>query len=68
MEVEVTGTPEPTISWHKDNRPVESVLHAGYRMKHQGNCHTLIVDKGLLKFVFIKRIKILNKAKVFKMH
>lgn len=46
MEVEVTGTPEPTITWHKDNMPIESILKSSYRTKTQGNCHTLIIDKG----------------------
>lgn len=46
MEVEVTGTPEPTITWQKDNLPIESCLKTGYRTKTLGNCHTLIIEKG----------------------
>lgn len=46
MEVEITGTPEPTVSWHKDDQPLENILKESYRTKTQGNCHTLIIDKG----------------------
>lgn len=46
MEVEITGTPEPTVTWHKDDMPLESKLTDGYRTKTQGNCHTLIIEKG----------------------
>lgn len=46
MEVEVTGTPEPSVTWHKDDLPLDSALKEGYRTKTQGNCHTLIIEKG----------------------
>lgn len=46
MEVEVTGTPEPTITWFKDDVPVEQSLRSEHRIISQGNCHKLIIDKG----------------------
>lgn len=44
LEVEVTGTPEPTVTWYKDDVPIKS--SDLFRIIHQGNCHTLIIDKG----------------------
>lgn len=46
MEVEITGTPEPTVTWHKDGLPIEDALKDGYRLKTQGISHTLIFEKG----------------------
>lgn len=46
MEVEITGTPEPTVTWNKDDQPLENVLKEGFRTKTQGNGHILIIDKG----------------------
>lgn len=46
MEVEVTGTPEPTVTWYKDGQPVEDCLKNDYRVKTAGQSHTLIIDNG----------------------
>lgn len=46
MEVEVTGTPEPAISWYKDGVPVEESLKGNYKIKSMGQCHTLVIEKG----------------------
>lgn len=46
MEVEVTGTPEPTVTWYKDNIPIAQALQSGYKVKTVGNSHTLVIEKG----------------------
>lgn len=47
MEVEITGTPEPTVTWYKDNRPLKEVMTSEYRIKNVGIGHILVIDKGL---------------------
>lgn len=54
MEVEITGTPEPTVTWHKDGNAVEECLKDAARIKSQGQCHTLIIEKGSNLFKFRK--------------
>lgn len=47
MEVEVTGTPDPTVTWHRDGLPINEVLNKDdYRLKSMGYSHTLIIEKG----------------------
>ncbi|XP_011495830.1 PREDICTED: muscle M-line assembly protein unc-89 [Ceratosolen solmsi marchali] len=43
MEVEITGTPEPTVTWYKDDEPL---IKSEFRMKQQGNCYFLLIDKA----------------------
>lgn len=55
MDVEITGMPEPTISWFKDDRPIEQMMTTEYRLTQVGNCFKLIMENGL-KEIF-KKVK-----------
>ncbi|KAM7355886.1 zormin isoform 2-T2 [Cochliomyia hominivorax] len=46
MEVEVTGLPEPTVVWMKDEKPLNEAGLSQHRLLTQGNTHKLIIEKG----------------------
>ncbi|XP_044767051.1 titin isoform X2 [Coccinella septempunctata] len=62
MEVEVTGTPEPTITWFKDSVPVEQALTENYKIKSFGNSHTLVIEKADLKHSGRFMVRALNSG------
>ncbi|XP_043502049.1 muscle M-line assembly protein unc-89 isoform X6 [Polistes fuscatus] len=45
MEVEITGTPEPTVTWYKDDIPIKEQPPT-LRIRQQGNCYILQIDKA----------------------
>ncbi|XP_048515729.1 titin isoform X3 [Athalia rosae] len=45
MEVEITGSPEPTVTWYK-NDLVMREQSPGIRLKNQGNCYSLIIERA----------------------
>ncbi|XP_014601997.1 PREDICTED: uncharacterized protein LOC106785786 isoform X2 [Polistes canadensis] len=45
MEVEITGTPEPTVNWYKDDIPIKEQPPT-LRIRQQGNCYILQIDKA----------------------
>lgn len=46
MDVEITGTPEPQVTWFKDDRPLDKNLTSEYRIVQLGLCHKLILENG----------------------
>lgn len=47
MNVEVTGTPDPVVTWYKDDQQILGAIPGGpLRTKIQGNSYSLIIEKG----------------------
>ncbi|KAL0100113.1 hypothetical protein PUN28_019517 [Cardiocondyla obscurior] len=45
MEVEITGIPEPTVNWYKNDISINE-QPPKLRIIQQGNCYTLVIDKA----------------------
>ncbi|XP_064552464.1 uncharacterized protein LOC135438178 isoform X14 [Drosophila montana] len=46
MEVEVTGLPDPTVTWLKDDKPLKDAGISEHRLLAQGNSYKLIIEKA----------------------
>ncbi|XP_017842324.1 titin isoform X1 [Drosophila busckii] len=46
MEVEVTGLPEPTVTWLKDDKPLQDAGLSEHRLLAQGNSYKLIIERA----------------------
>lgn len=55
MEVEITGTPEPTVTWYKDDVHIKEQPPA-LRIRHEGNCYILQIDKGKYLVIILKSL------------
>ncbi|CAG2067136.1 unnamed protein product, partial [Timema podura] len=63
MEVEATGTPDPTVSWYKDDIKILGAVPGGkFRTKIQGNCYTLIIEKATPEYSGKYMVKAVNSA------
>nr|CAD7455194.1 unnamed protein product [Timema tahoe] len=63
MEVEATGTPDPTVSWYKDDIKILGAVPGGkFRTKIQGNCYTLIIEKATPEYSGKYTVKAVNSA------
>lgn len=50
MEVEITGIPEPTVTWYKNDILIDE-HPPKLRIIQQGNCYTLAIDKGIFLYL-----------------
>lgn len=50
MDVEITGTPEPQITWYKDDRLLDQTKSNDFKFVQVGNCYKLIFDNGLKNY------------------
>lgn len=48
LEVEVTGMPDPTVDWFKDDKPLGESGVSEHSLRNFGNTHTLVIEKGKL--------------------
>lgn len=46
MDVEVSGIPQPTVTWYKDDNPLLESNVSSHKITSSGNCHTLTIEKG----------------------
>lgn len=52
MEVEITGIPDPTVNWYKNDVPINE-RPPELRIIQQGNCYTLVIDKGIFPYIIV---------------
>lgn len=51
MDIEVSGTPQPTVTWYKDDKPLHETDISTHKITSSGNSHTLTIEKGKLFWI-----------------
>lgn len=54
MDIEVSGTPKPVVTFYKDDMPIDEANISKHIITSNGNSYTLIIEKGL--FVSVLQI------------
>ncbi|PSN37212.1 hypothetical protein C0J52_12781, partial [Blattella germanica] len=63
MDVEVTGTPDPVVTWYKDGEQILGAIPGGpFRTKIQGNCYSLVIEKAALHHTGKYTVKAVNSG------
>ena len=57
MNVEVTGTPDPVVTWFKDDQKILGAVPGGlFTTKIHGNSYSLIIEKGKKKVICLNSV------------
>lgn len=51
MDVEVSGTPSPTVTFYKDDKDLQTAKISQHKVSSIGNCHKLVIEKGNFKWI-----------------
>lgn len=46
MDIEVSGTPSPVVTWFKDDKPLTDANVSTHKVTSSDNSHTLTIEKG----------------------
>ncbi|KAJ4429610.1 hypothetical protein ANN_21796, partial [Periplaneta americana] len=63
MDVEVTGTPDPVVTWYKNDEQILGAVPGGpFRTKIQGNSYSLIIEKADTSYSGKYTVKAVNSG------
>lgn len=54
LEVTITGSPEPTVTWFKDDVPINDANLSAFKLSKADNSYKLIIEHGEFFFFFCK--------------
>lgn len=46
LEVTITGTPEPTVTWYKDETPIKEANISPFKLSKADNSYKLTMENG----------------------